>query len=142
MLCCKQKTADDIRISVGSSTCALPISGLDGCAALQALRHAIPPTFLTDTRSGGRHYYFSIPRDGSRRYVSDAGMIASGADRRGDGGYVRWYGSAFGYSGSVPMAPPPDWMLTVSISGDGRSEERRVGKECVSTCRSRWSPYH
>src|SRR3546814_5503979 len=26
--------------------------------------------------------------------------------------------------------------------GDQRSEERRVGKECVSTCRSRWSPYH
>src|SRR3546814_7074027 len=25
---------------------------------------------------------------------------------------------------------------------DQRSEERRVGKECVSTCRSRWSPYH
>src|SRR3546814_18519785 len=24
----------------------------------------------------------------------------------------------------------------------GTSEERRVGKECVSTCRSRWSPYH
>src|SRR3546814_17520399 len=23
-----------------------------------------------------------------------------------------------------------------------RSEERRVGKECVSTCKSRWSPYH
>src|SRR3546814_20865385 len=29
------------------------------------------------------------------------------------------------------------------LAGDkpGRSEERRVGKECVSTCRSRWSPY-
>src|SRR3546814_9239821 len=26
--------------------------------------------------------------------------------------------------------------------GGDRSEERRVGKECVSTCRSRWSPYH
>src|SRR3546814_16946130 len=25
---------------------------------------------------------------------------------------------------------------------DSRSEERRVGKECVSPCRSRWSPYH
>src|SRR3546814_7343978 len=25
---------------------------------------------------------------------------------------------------------------------DARSEERRVGKECVSTCRYRWSPYH
>src|SRR3546814_4539359 len=28
------------------------------------------------------------------------------------------------------------------VAGLGRSEERRVGKECVSTCRSRWSPYH
>src|SRR3546814_14945902 len=27
-------------------------------------------------------------------------------------------------------------------SNGERSEERRVGKECVSTCRSRWSPYH
>src|SRR3546814_20487259 len=30
------------------------------------------------------------------------------------------------------------WQLT----GNARSEERRVGKECVSTCRSRWSQYH
>src|SRR3546814_11326902 len=28
------------------------------------------------------------------------------------------------------------------FGGESRSEERRVGKECVSTCRSRWSPYH
>src|SRR3546814_7991985 len=28
-----------------------------------------------------------------------------------------------------------------SCAETGRSEERRVGKECVSTCRSRWSPY-
>src|SRR3546814_13123151 len=27
-------------------------------------------------------------------------------------------------------------------AGETRSEERRVGKECVSTCSSRWSPYH
>src|SRR3546814_11416792 len=32
--------------------------------------------------------------------------------------------------------------LGVQIDADMRSEERRVGKECVSTCRSRWSPYH
>src|SRR3546814_13543584 len=32
---------------------------------------------------------------------------------------------------------------TVTSGGGAyRSEERRVGKECVSTCRSRWSPYH
>src|SRR3546814_13498585 len=35
------------------------------------------------------------------------------------------------------------WFFTVSLWGPGmRSDERRVGKECVSTCRSRWSPYH
>src|SRR3546814_14505186 len=34
-------------------------------------------------------------------------------------------------------------VLVQIIKNDlGRSEERRVGKECVSTCRSRWSPYH
>src|SRR3546814_13165490 len=34
--------------------------------------------------------------------------------------------------------------LLIGFAGDreARSEERRVGKECVSTCRSRWSPYH
>src|SRR3546814_13670252 len=32
------------------------------------------------------------------------------------------------------------WMSLVAPVA--RSEERRVGKECVSTCRSRWSPYH
>src|SRR3546814_13674399 len=31
---------------------------------------------------------------------------------------------------------------TYALEGSIRSEERRVGKECVSTCRSRWSPYH
>src|SRR3546814_4863869 len=30
----------------------------------------------------------------------------------------------------------------VPVMKPDRSEERRVGKECVSTCRSRWSPYH
>src|SRR3546814_17925951 len=35
----------------------------------------------------------------------------------------------------LAMRPLPQQRLS-------RSEERRVGKECVSTCRSRWSPYH
>src|SRR3546814_5612413 len=30
----------------------------------------------------------------------------------------------------------------ITVDECGRSEERRVGKECVSTCRSRWSTYH
>ena len=28
------------------------------------------------------------------------------------------------------------------VLADSRSEERRVGKECLFRCRSRWSPYH
>src|SRR3546814_12201213 len=32
--------------------------------------------------------------------------------------------------------------ILVAGKNFGRSEERRVGKECVSTCRFRWSPYH
>src|SRR3546814_3735186 len=35
----------------------------------------------------------------------------------------------------------PDVARKINAA-NGRSEERRVGKECVSTCRSRWSPYH
>src|SRR3546814_4925470 len=35
-----------------------------------------------------------------------------------------------------------DEIDTCSFARAERSEERRVGKECVSTCRSRWSPYH
>src|SRR3546814_1521606 len=36
-----------------------------------------------------------------------------------------------------------EWIwATVSMVTVTRSEERRVGKECVSTCRSRWSRYH
>ena len=31
---------------------------------------------------------------------------------------------------------------TPQLWRDARSEERRVGKECLSVCRSRWSPYH
>src|SRR3546814_1980448 len=49
---------------------------------------------------------------------------------------------------TVPVAARPYADLRVgnvgapadAVGGD-RSEERRVGKECVSTCRSRWSPY-
>src|SRR3546814_15830772 len=41
--------------------------------------------------------------------------------------------------GSVPAAGQ---IIASNTFGVGRSEERRVGKECVSTCRSRWSPYH
>src|SRR3546814_11622020 len=55
---------------------------------------------------------------------------ARGGDhpRRGRGGARRWLTASPRATSAPPSSP--------------RSEERRVGKECVSTCRSRWSPYH
>src|SRR3546814_5941981 len=45
--------------------------------------------------------------------------------------------------GIVELQPPKAALPQYQRKGgDRRSEERRVGKECVSTCRSRWSPYH
>src|SRR3546814_7228526 len=39
-------------------------------------------------------------------------------------------------------AAQPDMDMTFGKAVHARSEERRVGKECVRKCRSRWSPYH
>src|SRR3546814_15377329 len=47
---------------------------------------------------------------------------------------VLWLEAITRFGGTHSAAP--------SFAYDLSSEERRVGKECVSTCRSRWSPYH
>src|SRR3546814_11590618 len=44
---------------------------------------------------------------------------------------------------AIPCANSAAWLSpSTTRIGVPRSEERRVGKECVSTCRSRWSPVH
>ena len=48
-----------------------------------------------------------------------------------------------GGAGSFTEGSIPDFSYSISADGAAvRSEERRVGKECTSWCRSRWSPYH
>src|SRR3546814_13690980 len=42
----------------------------------------------------------------------------------------------------APFDVSLDTPTTVDFGSFSRSEERRVGKECVSSCRSRWSPDH
>src|SRR3546814_4702234 len=51
---------------------------------------------------------------------------------------IAFAGRMPGYSRRRKEFPDPHAYLEVVME---RSEERRVGKECVSTCRSRWSPY-
>ena len=64
-------------------------------------------------------------------------------------GYVCFYKSDTGTTDEIPISE-----VTITLFGLGyprklikhlrevRSEERRVGKECLRLCRSRWSPYH
>src|SRR3546814_13975705 len=60
-------------------------------------------------------------------------------DGRAEGGVVAVEGALAG--GLVQRAAgQAEKILDLGIAG--RSEERRVEKACVSTCRSRWSPYH
>src|SRR3546814_10524988 len=52
------------------------------------------------------------------------------------------------YRPGIAMSAADSWEVKMVGRGahgsqpQNRSEERRVGKECVSTCRSRWSPYN
>src|SRR3546814_10713818 len=62
----------------------------------------------------------------------------------------RWHEWAFILEDELPNDQRAEIAAVVQANGENdaflrclaRSEERRVGKECVSTCRSRWSPYH
>src|SRR3546814_18755575 len=46
----------------------------------------------------------------------------------------------FFFAEKLGVRPPPCPVLPIELGSGGRSEERRVGKECVSTCRSRGYP--
>src|SRR3546814_13922572 len=56
----------------------------------------------------------------------------------------RWIAGVSCGATYLAFGPLSSLITAVALAApDGlRSEERRVGKECVSTCRSRWSPYH
>src|SRR3546814_17400192 len=71
---------------------------------------------------------------GGRGAVALAQKAASAAGGGGSGGGGGGGGSAADLGGGA--GPGGAGMQPA------RSEERRVGKECVSTCRSRWSPSH
>src|SRR3546814_20806613 len=81
--------------------------------------------------------------------VTFAGMIVVGGEGRGDalgaqqlaGDPGVLAGDAVGAAQHVER-PPADVAEVADGRRHQRSEERRVGKECVSTCRSRCSPYH
>src|SRR3546814_5177189 len=98
--------------------CAL-VTGVQTCALpISAAAMALLPMLEADYARADM-----VAEDDSR--ISGEDVSLDGPSGTLDGYLVRPAGDA-----AVPA------VLVV------RSEERRVGKECVSTCKSRWSPYH
>src|SRR3546814_11800079 len=60
------------------------------------------------------------------------------------GTVVLWLADGFGLASQLAavLAIAAMTALTGALPEAGRSEERRVGQECVRPCRSRWSPYY
>src|SRR3546814_10992706 len=91
----------------------------------RSTRTDTPFPYTTLFRSGGL-------KESRRRLPEEFSLDAAGIFERRDE--------------ATGIQAQPVIVLEISVGGEGierrtRSEERRVGKECVSTCRSRWSPY-
>src|SRR3546814_17040717 len=84
---------------------------------------------LAASREGGFDY----------RQHSDGTRWATTADTRS---LMSFQGQHWFYTGGAHPMVNYVSLLYDKREGKLRSEERRVGKECVRTCRSRWSPYH
>src|SRR3546814_1498949 len=110
----KQKTAYELRISDWSS---------DVCSSDLQLGRAARAVLgrLVGGRIGG-----------------DQGLAERAVDEHGAYSSMGQWFWQVGYTRVAPAARGGGAMAC----SDDRSEERRVGKECVRTCRSRWSPYH
>src|SRR3546814_19465775 len=75
--------------------------------------------------------------DAAAVHHEDGSIYVSLINRSPDAAYPVTIDTPLGYTGESI------WTLSHGeINARNRSEERRVGKECVSTCRSRWSTYH
>src|SRR3546814_11560487 len=124
--CFKQKTAYEMRISDWSS---------DVCSSDLLLRrrrqHAQPRrdprTLSRKTRSGRQDRKYEVPRPRALARAGEQLERACGRSRRGPPA-----ASEDGYSAYAEKAL--DGLCRRCL----RSEERRVGKECVRTCKFRW----
>src|SRR3546814_19467415 len=113
VFCCKQKTAYEMRISDWSS---------DVCSSDLGPHLGLGHAVLGECVAGCKHQ-----RDPEQR------CMFHGVDSCGGAGRLRCR------EGTADEAQP---RMVIARCRMCRSEERRLGKECVSTCNSRWSPYH
>src|SRR3546814_16618015 len=96
---------------------------------------SLPPAVPAKMATGARHTTFSIL--GSDVVVT--GNVAASVDLHVDGkieGDLKCANLVQGEASEIKGA------VTAETAKIARSEERRVGKECVRTCKSRWETYH
>ena len=90
--------------------------------------------YFSDVPNGG---VFRLSPDGQVDVVVPKRKYVGGIILHADGGIV-----IAGRDISRVVDGHSETILSLNDLTPGRSEERRVGKECAITCRSRWSPYH
>src|SRR3546814_15409954 len=97
---------------------------------------------------GDRHSASSTLH-GSARWANSEDVVAAGLRAasgiflgRFDGGYLRHAGPEHVMAFAPTRSGKGVGLIVPTLLSWPRSEERRVGKACVSTCRSRWSPVH
>src|SRR3546814_7690505 len=88
-----------------------------------------------------RGLFQSIARQGGGALIIDYGYKGPAAGDALQAVKGHGYADVFDTVGEADLSAHVDFAALAGAVHD-RSEERRVGKECVSTCRSRWSPYH
>src|SRR3546814_13489700 len=108
-----------------------------------------PSSTLTDTLFPYTTRFRSViaPDRRRRRYPRHpAGLAGAAGTRRRGAVSLRRHRTPVGallQANAQPWSFSPRASIATNFSARAtRSEERRVGKECVSTCRSRWAPDH
>src|SRR3546814_12336739 len=99
--------------------------------------------------SAPEHGFFSVPGNLATQYPQAVGWAMASAAKGDSRIATVWCGEGSSAEGDFHSAltfatvyNAPVIFNVVNNQWAIRSAERRVGKECVSTCRSRWSPYH
>src|SRR5216117_891466 len=98
-----------------------------------AAAHQVTLAAYQVTRRFPRDELYGLTSQIRRSAASVCANIAEGCGRSSRRDFARFLHVAQGSASELEY----HWILALD-----RSEERRVGKECPSLCRSRWSPYH